>query len=325
MPPLVSIIIPVYNTGKYLPECLDSVCSQTLRDIEIICVNDGSTDNSPEILQKFASKDKRIQIIDQTNSGELAARNSGIHAAAGKWFGFVDSDDKAAPDMFERLLANGEKYQADISHCGLMFFYPDGHTVPHYDTCMLKQQDHDTGLIDLLDGSQIEPSMCCKLYRRELFDEFDVSSRIQKNGDLYCNFLLFDKAGSAVYEDFCGYFYRRQPSSDAVNIQSVEKLRGILSVRHDLLRMSSPSIRAAAYRLWLSTLVNTLNQVSVSKDPQKQDFYEECQNLLQTEKDNISLLSHKQQIVAMLHLHSPHIARICYRIYGKYSLYRYEH
>ena len=325
MTPRVSIIVPVYNTGEYLPECLESVCNQTIRDIEIICVNDGSTDNSAEILDVFASRDNRIRVIEQPNGGELAARNSGIHAASGSWLGFVDSDDRAAPDMFERLLKNGEKHQAYISHCGLMFCYPDGRTVPHFGTGMIKQQDHDTGLLDLLDGSQIEPSMCCKLYRRELFDDFDISNRIQHNGDLYCNFLLFDKAASAVYEDFCGYLYRLNHYSDITNVQSVERLRDNLSVRHDILKMSSPSICKAAYKFWLSTLVNTLNIVAVSPDPQKTAFYEECRMLLRTEKDNISRLSPKQQIAALMHLHSPVIARLCYRVYGKYSLYRYEH
>ena len=82
MTPQVSIIVPVYNTGEYLPECLESVCNQTIRDIEIICVNDGSTDNSAEILEVFASRDNRIRVIEQPNGGELAARNSGIHATA---------------------------------------------------------------------------------------------------------------------------------------------------------------------------------------------------------------------------------------------------
>ena len=324
MSPLVSIIIPVYNTGEFLEECLNSVRSQTLRDIEIICVNDGSTDNSSEILAAFAAKDERIRVIDRPNGGELAARNSGIHAATGQWLGFIDSDDKAAPDMFERLLANGENYQADISHCGLMYFYPDGRTVPHYGTGTLKQQDHDTGLLDLLSGSQVEPSMCCKLYRRELFEDFDISDRILSNGDLYCNFTLFQKAHNAVYEDFCGYLYRQRHYSDITNVQSVKKMRGILNVRREILKMSSPAIHDAAYRLWLSTLVNTLNLASVSSDPNASEFYDECQTLLKTEKENIHLLDRKQQIAAALHLTSPLLARLSYKIYGSHTLSHYE-
>ena len=89
----ISIIVPVYNTEKFLEKCLNSLIKQTLKDIEIICINDGSIDNSLQILRKFANKDKRIQIINQTNSGLSIARNAGINKATGEYIGFVDSDD----------------------------------------------------------------------------------------------------------------------------------------------------------------------------------------------------------------------------------------
>lgn len=325
MIPKVSIVIPVYNTGKYLTKCLESVCAQTLQDIEIICVNDGSTDNSAKILADHAARDERVRVIEQVNSGELAARNSGIQAARGEWIGFVDSDDWISPDMYERLLSNGERTGADISHCGLMFCYPDGHQVPHYGSGMVKEQNHETGLLDLLDGSRIEPSMCCKLYRRELFREFNPAERIRNNGDLYSNIILFDKAQKSIYEDFCGYCYRRNPSSASSDYDSVSSLRRVLSVRRNILDMLNPPIRGKAYELWLSTLVNILNRVSIHNDEEGMSFYRECREKLKEEQKNLSCLSRKQQIAARLHLSFPVLGRLLYRIYGKYSLYRYEH
>ena len=91
--PKVSVIIPVYNVEKYLSECLDSVVNQTLQDIEIICVNDGSTDNSLEILKEYAEKDSRLRIINLRNSGVSVARNIGIFAALADFIMFVDADD----------------------------------------------------------------------------------------------------------------------------------------------------------------------------------------------------------------------------------------
>ena len=321
MPPLISVIIPIYNTEQYLHACLESVCAQTLQDIEIICVDDGSTDGSPAILKQFAERDSRIRLISQKNAGRVSARNRGIQAAAGQWIGFVDSDDTVLPDMYERLLKNGEDRQADISHCGMMFCYPDGHKVPHYGSGICKLQDHDAGLVDLLDGGQIEPSMCCKLYRRELFRDFRIENKIERNEDLFCNFVLFGKASSSLYEDFCGYNYLQRHRVQ----QTPEALREILSIRHDLIGMSSPSIRNAAYHLWLSTLVNTLNQLSVSKDELAPNFYEECREQLKKEADQLSLLSSKQKFSAKLHLRFPFLVRMIYRIFGKYSLYLYEH
>ena len=321
MKPLVSIVIPIYNAEKYLAECLDSICSQTLREIEIICVNDGSTDGSAAVLSMFAEKDDRIRVISQPNGGELAARNTGIKVSSGKWLGFIDSDDSAVSDMFERLLKNGEQYQADISHCGIMFCYPDGRDVPHYGTGSIRQQEHETGLLDLLDGTQIEPSMCSKLYRSELFHDFNVSDRIDHNGDFFCNFILFGKAKKSVYEDFCGYRYRQRHNVR----QSVNTLMDILSIRQKVVGLSSGPIRDAAYRLWLSTLVNTLNQISVSSDKEAPVCYSECLDLLKAEQKNIAVLSKKQRIAANLHLKHPKSARMIYQLYGKYSQFRYEH
>ena len=102
--PKVSVIIPIYNTEKYLRKCLDSVCNQTLSDIEIICVNDCSTDNSLEILEEYASKDNRIKLIDfKENKGAAVARNAGIDEAKGEYIGFVDSDDFIDLDFYEKL------------------------------------------------------------------------------------------------------------------------------------------------------------------------------------------------------------------------------
>lgn len=111
----ISVIIPVYNTDKYLRDCLDSILSQTLQDFEIICIDDASTDNSIHILKKYAEQDSRIHIIQfNINEGEASARNAGLSAADGKYIGFVDSDDTIYPDFFEILYNTAEETQADI-------------------------------------------------------------------------------------------------------------------------------------------------------------------------------------------------------------------
>lgn len=111
----LSVIIPVYNVEEYLEECLNSVCNQTLSDIEIICVNDGSADNSGEILRKFAKTDKRIQVIEQENAGLSAARNTGMKYATGEYITFLDSDDWVALDYYETLYKSAKENDADIA------------------------------------------------------------------------------------------------------------------------------------------------------------------------------------------------------------------
>ena len=111
----VSIIVPVFNVEQFLGKCLDSLVNQTLKDIEIICVNDGSTDNSLEILNNYAKQDLRIKIINKKNSGLSTARNTGMKIAQGKYIGFVDSDDWVDLDFYEKLYNSAIKNNADIA------------------------------------------------------------------------------------------------------------------------------------------------------------------------------------------------------------------
>lgn len=114
----VSIIIPVYNCEKFLQKCLDSIVNQTLQEIEIICINDGSTDNSGRILEEY--NDKRIKIINKENGGQSSARNIGIDIAKGEYIGFVDSDDWVDLDFFEKLYSAAKKYDTDIAAGGII-------------------------------------------------------------------------------------------------------------------------------------------------------------------------------------------------------------
>ncbi|MBR6722254.1 Stealth CR1 domain-containing protein [bacterium] len=115
--PKISIIVPVYNVEKYLQKCLDSLVNQTLKDIEIICINDGSTDNSLEILQEYAKKDKRIQIISKKNEGQGVARNIGIEHAQGEYLGFVDPDDWVELEMYEQMYNQAKNLNSEIVIC----------------------------------------------------------------------------------------------------------------------------------------------------------------------------------------------------------------
>lgn len=128
---LVSIIIPIYNTEKFLHKCLDSVISQTYANIEIILVNDGSTDMSPEICRSYVEQDSRITIIDEENNGLPIAVTKGVEFAKGEYICFVDSDDYIAEDMIEKMLSVAMNYNADIVQCNYCRVYEDN-KVPYY-------------------------------------------------------------------------------------------------------------------------------------------------------------------------------------------------
>jgi glycosyltransferase involved in cell wall biosynthesis len=121
-PPLFSIVVPVYNVERYLEECLDSVLAQTYEEIEIICVNDGSTDNSPDILKKYEAKDPRIVIVNKPNGGLSSARNAGLDIAKGRYVCFLDSDDYFAANACERLYTEVRTHQPDVIIFGAHIF-----------------------------------------------------------------------------------------------------------------------------------------------------------------------------------------------------------
>lgn len=122
----VSVIVPVYNVEKYIGECADSIIGQSLKNIEIIFVNDGSTDSSLQILREYEKKDDRVVVIDKANQGVSSARNSGIDAARGKYMAFVDSDDWIDKYMYEILYDAAETHDADIVCCGWKNFPKNG-------------------------------------------------------------------------------------------------------------------------------------------------------------------------------------------------------
>ena len=121
--PLISVIIPVYNTAAYLERCISSITENTYRELEIICVNDGSTDHSLEILDRLAEQDDRIRVISQPNGGISAARNRGIDAATGEYIAYIDSDDWVSRFYFEHLLRLSLEHKADVSSVGRRFSY----------------------------------------------------------------------------------------------------------------------------------------------------------------------------------------------------------
>ena len=121
----VSVIVPVYNVEKYLKRCLDSLINQTLSDIDIICINDGSKDSSLQILEQYAKKDSRIVIYNQENSGVSVARNTGLEHASGEYIGFVDSDDWVDLDFYEKLYNSAKNNNADIAVADFIREHPN--------------------------------------------------------------------------------------------------------------------------------------------------------------------------------------------------------
>ncbi len=224
----ISIIIPFYNLEKYAGKTLESVFAQTYGNIEVVAVDDGSADGTGKILNEYAAHENRLRVIHKQNEGVSKARLDGVKAASGEYIGFVDGDDLIDSDMYERLLINALKYDADISHCGYRMIRPDGTTEYYYNTGEVILQDNRQGIYDLLDGSKIEPSVCNKLFHKNLFHSLlqksDADLFLKNNEDLLMNYRLFKGSKKNVYEDFCPYQYIVRENSASKASFSVNKL-----------------------------------------------------------------------------------------------------
>ncbi len=178
----VSVVIPVYNTALYLEQCLDSLINQTLQDIEIICINDGSTDESLSILDRYKNQDKRIRVFNQENKGQSAARNLGINRAQGEYIGFLDSDDFAKPEMFEKLYGNAKSNDSDITMCSIEVFNEKTQQTTEHDPYLsldIFNKSFENRVFSHYDCSDFLFRICVtpwnKIFKRELIDKNKIS------------------------------------------------------------------------------------------------------------------------------------------------------
>lgn len=238
----VSIIVPVYNVERYLAICLDSLISQTLKDIEIICVNDGSTDNSPNILEEYAKKDSRIKIISQENQGLSEARNIGLRASVGNYVYFFDSDDVLAPYAMEKSIGLLEKYDADASEFAIEHFSYDGHV----DTSQISYTPKSVDVMECKQGENPidvfgfwPVSACLRVYKRDfLIDnhlEFKKGLRTQE--DVLFNYISKACMKKFVRDSNVGYYYRDGRPGSIMNTDCkviTKRLNGFLIIVEEL-------------------------------------------------------------------------------------------
>lgn len=316
---MISVIIPVYNLENYIERTLDSVCAQTYKNLEIIVVDDGSTDNSLNLIKEYAKTDARIICISQKNTGVTSARLNGVKHAHGEWIGFADGDDEIEPDMFEFLISNTIKYESDISHCGYKMVFDDGRINQFYGSGQIIEQDTNTGLRDLLHGNPVEPSLCNKLFKKHLFDclaDFNFDISIKNNEDLLMNYLLFSQSSKSVFIDECKYNYmvRHGSASRSINKNTIYDP---IKVKEIILDISNDNLKPDAQRALLSTLINTYSSL-VSADHSLKSDYKKIRKKIGENKQYYHLLSRNCKILFLLILYCPLLFNPIYKIYGKY-------
>lgn len=209
--PLISIIVPVYNVEKYLEKCLHSICEQTYKNLEIIVVDDGSTDGSGEICDLLAKEDKRIKVIHQPNAGLSAARNRGLDIASGEYIGFVDSDDWIDVDMYQFLYELLTAKKADISICSLYVEKP-GKTKVKYCSTEILELNKQRAIQILAEDKIIRNYACDKLFAKRLFESIRFPEK-RFFEDIAIMYRVFYEAEKIVMQGQPKYHYLTRDDS----------------------------------------------------------------------------------------------------------------
>ena len=208
----ISVIVPVYNVRPYLKRCIDSIIAQTYSNLEILLVDDGSTDGSGELCDAYARQDARIQVIHKKNGGLSDARNCGIEHAQGRYLCFVDSDDGIAPQMIEVLYRELLENAADISAVGWKAFDSDAFPSVKEQEAASKILQPKEAILQILCSEELGDFAWNKLYRRSLFQEIQYPyGRMLE--DLGTTYRLFEKCVRIVYCPVPLYFYYQRPDS----------------------------------------------------------------------------------------------------------------
>lgn len=206
----VSVIIPVYNSSQFLPKCLDCVLGQTYKEIEIICINDGSVDTSLSILNEYASLHENLIIIDQSNQGVSVARNTGIERASGNYVTFLDSDDYVELGYIENLVSCILNHDVDLVCSGLADFCDEGIISTIRLSPAVIELTYPKDIIGFL-NTLLNTSPVCKLYRLDLINKYNLRFKrgLSLGEDRDFNLRYFSHCQRIMISDYVGYYYRK--------------------------------------------------------------------------------------------------------------------
>lgn len=288
----ISIIIPVYNTEELIEKCIRSCISQTYGDIEVIAVDDGSTDSTPQILDRLAGESDRLRVIHQDNAGSSAARNAGIRSSAGEYLGFVDADDYIEPDMYEKLVRMVSDRHLDVAQISRDEVSADGSRLPMVVTppeseTVVSSEDFLRELL-LHRG---DCSFCTKLVKRELFD---IS--LFPEGELNEDFRLFTEFlghmdGVGILPDIGYHVYYRQGSNTRTAKDEFSRVFKDIVTNADrmeeLTARKYPELAVYARRFALVQRLDYMLHIPVKMMDDSDEFYREVKRYLREHRPDI--------------------------------------
>lgn len=308
----LSVIIPIYNNEEFISACVSSIINQTYKDIEIILVDDGSTDNTPKICEALAQQYSNILFIKQKNCGVSVARNAGIIKSTGDLITFVDSDDTIDSDMYEVLINALEKDNLDIVHCSYKRIENDKVTLVGNNTGEIMIFDRVEALECLLSGRLFNGSPCNKIYTRKIIEGIAFDEKLRINEDIKFNVIAFDKAKKTGYIDVCKYNYIIRFETSATNTTISEvKARDCLKVNKFIYdTIDDKQLRELVVNRYVNMICYYYRSIA-SKTEKKR-----AKNILKPFRKQ--KLYNNNKISVLLILYFSPIYNVIYKIYDKY-------
>lgn len=275
---MISVIVPIYKVEQYLNQCICSIVEQTYKDLEIILVDDGSPDMCPEICDEWAKKDVRIKVLHKKNGGLSDARNAGLSVATGEYIAFVDSDDWIAPNIYERMLDEINKNEADICACGIMACYQERQEAIKVKPIVGNSEE----ILSLLYADTLYPvSALNKLYRRHLLMGFNFPvGKICE--DAFTAYMLVERAEQIVQIETPLYFYRIRENSimtsafDRKRMDEEEAWR----CNYEYIKQKYPQLYHAAFSFYLKKVNILIHTISKENKKQFEAEYKYLYNIL---------------------------------------------
>ncbi len=265
---LITIVVPIYNVEAYLHKCIDSILAQTYKYLEIILVNDGSTDSCGAVCDEYALKDARIKVIHQKNKGVSAARNIGLAQAGGTYIGFVDPDDWIAPDMYQCLYTELINQKADMAVCEIFIVTDKGVYAPKRElTGSVEEFTNKEAILSL----KISDGPCNKLYKRHIFDRIKFpEDRFYE--DAYIMVDIINRCHKILYISSPHYYYyqRQNSTCHTYSAKNVENQFEAYCAKSEKIKQYYPELKDYAVSLQITACTgiyaSTINKISNTEE-----------------------------------------------------------
>ena len=306
---LVSIIVTIYNVEQFLDRCIDSVVKQTYKNLEIILVNDGSTDSSLEICKRWKNKDKRIILVNKKNGGLSDARNSGIDKSNGEFLYFLDSDDFIENNTIELMMKKMAEHNSEIVISNRYHYYDNGKKIIKFK--MEKNDlilDTETSLFELNNFKYYDMSACSKLFKKDLFEQirFPIKKLCE---DFYVMYKILEKSKTIIYISTPLYYYYQREGSISKNKNMNIDFVIAAKEQMEYLEEKYPKLKNCVRSTYASANMTVYNQVlraggKVDRDKRKQ-LQREVKKYIKyvLKNENLILIKKIQSVLFIFNIH----------------------